>query len=292
MTQERFQSYDTPDTYEIRIRPLLLGVADNDTQVLGFLKSQLTGDLYMMMRIANPGGIDAFFTELKTMWLDRAPNLNGGQNSQGNSSAEIDKLNSKIASLETQLAESIQVHSRLAQRLHLPENVIHSNNALSFDKHINEELEKRLGVIETNLAELSAQYQYSESSDHSNEGLEKRVERIKTHLAKLNRKDTRVTKSSQRPRSKFSTPNNNGLEKRLGRIETLLAKLAKDFKSKSGRVHIATVDERPNSDFSDNDASKPEDEDFNSDSSSADSNSGKRDMNVYMTYEKKVKCAE
>ena len=44
---------------------------------------------------------------------------------------------------------------------------------------------------------------------------------------------------------------------------------------------------RPNSDFSDNDASKPEDEDFNSDSSSADSNSGKRDMNVYMTYGKK-----
>jgi len=118
LTQERFQSYDTPDTYETRIRPLLLEVADNDAQVLGFLKSQLTGDLYMMMRIANSGGIDAFFTELKTMWLDRAPNLNGGQNSQGNSSAEIDKLNSKIASLEIQLAESIQVHSRLAQRLH------------------------------------------------------------------------------------------------------------------------------------------------------------------------------
>ena len=78
-----------------------------------------------------------------------------------------------------------------------------------------------------------------------------------------------------------------GFEKGLGRIETLLAKLAKDFKSKSGRVHMATVDERPNSDFSDNDASKPEDEDFNSDSSSADSNSGKRDMNVYMTYGKK-----
>ena len=50
---------------------------------------------------------------------------------------------------------------------------------------------------------------------------------------------------------------------------------------------MATVDERPNSDFSDNDVSKPEDEDFNSDSSSADSNSGKRDINVYMTYGKK-----
>src|SRR3954454_25245747 len=262
LTQERFQSYDTPDTYETRIRLLLLGVTDNDAQVLGFLKNQLTGDLYMMMRIANLGGIDAFFTELKTMWLDRAPNLNGGQNSQGNSSAEIDKLNSKIASLETQLAESIQVYSRLVQRLHLPQNVIHLNNALSFNKHINEKLEKRLGVIKTNLADLSAQYQYLESSDHSNEGLEKRVGQIETHLAKLNRKDIRVTKSSQRSRSEFSTPNNNILEKRLGRIETLLAKLVKDFKSKSGQVYMTTVDECPNSDFSDNDASKPEDENF------------------------------
>ena len=67
LTQERFQSYDTSDTYEIRIRPLLLGVADNDAQVLGFLKSQLSGDLYTWMRIANPAGIDAFFTELKNL---------------------------------------------------------------------------------------------------------------------------------------------------------------------------------------------------------------------------------
>ena len=50
---------------------------------------------------------------------------------------------------------------------------------------------------------------------------------------------------------------------------------------------MATVDERPNSDFSDNDASKPEDEDFNSDSSSAESDSEKRGMNVYITHGKK-----
>ena len=56
--------------------------------------------------------------------------------------------------MEAQLAESIQVHSRLAQRLHLPENVINSNNAPIYDKYINEELERRLGVIETHLAEL------------------------------------------------------------------------------------------------------------------------------------------
>ncbi|RIB13192.1 hypothetical protein C2G38_2098937 [Gigaspora rosea] len=40
-TQERYQPYDTPDTYEARIRLLLLGVVDNDVQVLGFLKSHL-----------------------------------------------------------------------------------------------------------------------------------------------------------------------------------------------------------------------------------------------------------
>ena len=60
LTQERYQPYDTPDTYEARIRPLLLGVADNDAQVLEFLKSHLTGDFYTWMRIVNPAGINAF----------------------------------------------------------------------------------------------------------------------------------------------------------------------------------------------------------------------------------------
>ncbi|PKC52504.1 hypothetical protein RhiirA1_481339 [Rhizophagus irregularis] len=169
-----------------QIRPLLLGVADNDAQVLGFLKSQLSGDLYTWMRIANPASIDAFFTELKNLWLERPPNLNGIQTSQNNSSAEIEKLNSqiaslqaqlaqlaqvhpqnnevsanfeklnsKIASLEAQLAESMQVHSNLAQRLQLPENVINSNSASTFDRYINQELEKRLGVIKINLAKLT-----------------------------------------------------------------------------------------------------------------------------------------
>ena len=138
------------------------------------------------MRTVTPTGINAFFTNIKDMWLKRASNLNGGQNYQSNSSAEIDKLNSqiaslqaqlaqppqvhsqnngasadfeklnsKIASLEAQLAESMQVHSKLAQRLQLPENVVNSNNASIFDSYINQELEKRLGVIEINLAKLT-----------------------------------------------------------------------------------------------------------------------------------------
>ena len=57
--------------------------------------------------------------------------------------------------METQLAESMQVHSKLAQRLQLPENVINSNNASILDSHINQELEKRLEVIKINLAKLT-----------------------------------------------------------------------------------------------------------------------------------------
>ncbi|CAG8721545.1 7182_t:CDS:2 [Cetraspora pellucida] len=74
---QRETPYDTPDTYEARIRPLLLGVADNDAQVLGFLKSHLTGNFYTWMRIVNPVGINAFFTELKNMWLKHRQNLSG-----------------------------------------------------------------------------------------------------------------------------------------------------------------------------------------------------------------------
>jgi len=172
---------------------------------------------------------------------------------QGATSADFEKLNSKIASLEAQLAESMQVHSKLAQHLQLSENVVNSNNASIFDSYINQELGKRLGVIEIN-------------------------------LAKLVREDTIDTKSAQYQYLEFSEYNNGGLEKRLGQIEALLAKLAKDSKSRSGRVHMATVDDQSDPIFSDDDTSKPEDNDYNSDNSSAGSDSENRDMNIYISH--------
>src|SRR4051812_32852573 len=140
------------------------------------------------MRAVAPATINAFFTNLKDMWLERAPNLNGGQNYQNNSSAEIEKLNSQIASLQAQLAQLAQVHSQsnealdklnvLAERLGLSGGAPKDSTFL--DKYITDELIKRLGVIETHLAELSekgtrdtesSRHRYSESSDHSNRGL-------------------------------------------------------------------------------------------------------------------------
>src|SRR5271154_5461607 len=89
LTQERFLPTDSPDTYEKRIRPLLLGVADGDAQTVGFLKNHLSGDLYTWMRAVAPAGIDAFFTQLKNMWLERKPNLIDGQISNQASSQEV-----------------------------------------------------------------------------------------------------------------------------------------------------------------------------------------------------------
>jgi hypothetical protein len=310
LIQERFNhSTDSPDVYESRIRKHIVGFADD--QVLPALYTHLPPDLrnsvkiYMAIRGAGFQTVDNFFADLRKCWVERqvGPNM-FSQNQiqpqvsyQGATSADLEKLNSKIASLEAQLAESIQVHSKLAQRLQLPENVVNSNNTSIFDSYLNQELEKRLGVIEINLAKLtkliredtidtnSAQYRHSESSNYNNGGLEKRLEQIEAHLAKFARKDTKGAKTPQRQRSE-SLPF-GGLEKRLGQIEALLAKLAKDSKSRSGRVHMATADEHSNPIFSDDNMSKPEDNDYNSDNSSAGSDSEKHDTHVYVNYGKK-----
>jgi hypothetical protein len=50
---------------------------------------------------------------------------------------------------------------------------------------------------------------------------------------------------------------------------------------------MATADEWSNPIFSDDDTSKPEDNNDDSDNSSTESDSRKRDMNVYITHEKK-----
>ncbi|GES76190.1 hypothetical protein GLOIN_2v1772633 [Rhizophagus clarus] len=72
-TWMRAKYQHSPDTYEKRIWPLLLSVADNDATALSFLKNHLTGDFYTWMKIANPSGINAFFTNLKNIWLKRNP---------------------------------------------------------------------------------------------------------------------------------------------------------------------------------------------------------------------------
>src|SRR2546423_12007305 len=91
----------------------------------------------------------------------------GGQNYQSsNSSAEIDKLNSKIASLEAQLVQLIQAQPQnndalekmyiRAVRLEMPVDA--PKDLTSLDNYINDKLIRRLGVTNTNYTKLSKKY--------------------------------------------------------------------------------------------------------------------------------------
>src|ERR1044071_598724 len=150
LIQEKFNLTDSPDVYESRVQKHIVGFADD--QILPALYTYLPPDLrnsikiYMTIRDAGNQTVDNFFADLRKCWVERQVGSNiypqsvtmGNQiqsqvSSQGVASAEMEKLYSKIASLETQLAESMQVHSNLVQRLQLPENVINSNSASTFE---------------------------------------------------------------------------------------------------------------------------------------------------------------
>src|SRR6266496_322628 len=118
------------------------------------------------MRAVAPTGINAFFTQLKDMWLEHALNLNGSQNYQSNSSAKIDKLNSKIASLEAQLVQLIQTQPQnndalekmYIRAVRLGMSVDAPKDLTSLDNYINDKLIRRLGVANTNYTKLSKKY--------------------------------------------------------------------------------------------------------------------------------------
>ncbi len=100
------------------------------------------------------------------MWLEHASSLNGGQNYQSNSSAEIDKLNSKIASLEAQLVQLIlaqlqnndALEKMYIHAVHLGMPVDVSKVLTSLDNYINDELIRRLDIANTNYTKLSKKY--------------------------------------------------------------------------------------------------------------------------------------
>src|SRR5690349_7264312 len=51
LVQEKFLPFDNLESYEARIRPHLLGVADGDANILGLLKDYLSGELYTCIKI-------------------------------------------------------------------------------------------------------------------------------------------------------------------------------------------------------------------------------------------------
>jgi hypothetical protein len=65
---EKFNTIDTPETYEKRIRPHVDGMPYADA--LPILLNHLPENLEIRVRIANPADLNAFFTELNNKWLE------------------------------------------------------------------------------------------------------------------------------------------------------------------------------------------------------------------------------
>ncbi|CAG8811596.1 19557_t:CDS:1, partial [Dentiscutata erythropus] len=72
--QEKFNSLDTPDTYESRIRKVIVGF--QDAIVIPALYTHLPNDIrsnvkmYMTIRGGTNQTIDNFFTDLKKCWIE------------------------------------------------------------------------------------------------------------------------------------------------------------------------------------------------------------------------------
>ncbi|RHZ58776.1 hypothetical protein Glove_368g55 [Diversispora epigaea] len=83
LTQEKFLPTDIPETYEERIRLLLLQTPNDNDDALAILWNHLPDELFSRMENAAPADIDAFFTDLKNIWLKRQPSTftyNGNRN--------------------------------------------------------------------------------------------------------------------------------------------------------------------------------------------------------------------
>ena len=65
---EKFSTMDTADTYEKRIKPYVQGISYADA--LPYLYEHMPQYMEMRLRQTAPANLDAFFTNLRTIWLE------------------------------------------------------------------------------------------------------------------------------------------------------------------------------------------------------------------------------
>ena len=70
LMNEKFLPYDTPETYERRIRPYTYSILD--ANCLPILYNHLPETLELRVRLTAPANKDAFFVNLKNCWLESA----------------------------------------------------------------------------------------------------------------------------------------------------------------------------------------------------------------------------
>ena len=130
LMQEKFNPLDTPDTYEARIRKIIVGF--QDVIVIPALYTHLPPDLrsnvkmYMSIRGANTT-IDNFFADLKKCWLERQ---------SGNNSTQPTLIN------QQQPNNALDILANFAQRLGYSGNLTDYNQ---MQKYIENDLYRNYG---------------------------------------------------------------------------------------------------------------------------------------------------
>jgi hypothetical protein len=131
---EKFTPMDTSDTYEKRIKPYAQGIPYAD--VLPYLYEHMPQYMEMRLRQANPANLDAFFTNLRTIWLE----------SRGRDIDQHLPPTQSLSAFQPQTAEANKAHDfiiRLARDLQY--SGISTDNE-TLEKFIYEELNRRLGA--------------------------------------------------------------------------------------------------------------------------------------------------
>jgi uncharacterized protein YoxC len=129
LMSERFSAMDTSDTYEKRIKPYVQGIPY--AEVLPYLYEHMPQYMEMRLRQANPANLDAFFTDLRRIWLESRGRI-----------AEQPATPSLSKTLSTSLPQKDDFKTRLARDLSYAG--IEMDDA-TLEKFIYDELKRRLG---------------------------------------------------------------------------------------------------------------------------------------------------
>ncbi|RHZ65059.1 hypothetical protein Glove_319g6 [Diversispora epigaea] len=150
LTQEKFLPTDIPETYEERIRLLLLQTPNDNADALAILWNHLPDELFSRMESVAPADIDAFFTDLKNIWLKRQPST---FTYNGNRNLSVITTNSSPIPYHPQPQEiknrSFDHLESIGMRLGYSDNASRNPDALA--NFIEDELYSRLGHANYNL---------------------------------------------------------------------------------------------------------------------------------------------
>ncbi|RIB02013.1 hypothetical protein C2G38_2229081 [Gigaspora rosea] len=149
LAQEKFNPTDTPQTYEDRIRLLLLQTPNNNSDALAILWTHLPDELFTRVKITNPLDINAFFTAVKDTWFERKPSTFTYNGVNSNLSVSIILSNTISSENLTIYKKAYDELDFIAQRLGYSDNASRDPDALK--KFIEEKLYRRLGYANYNI---------------------------------------------------------------------------------------------------------------------------------------------